>query len=185
MSDQRLEQLSAMMDGEVGSQHAAGLLDRIGRDSELRNAWERYHLIARAMRGEAIDPAARGLATSVGEALLTEPIPIRHRPSRAGFLFRLAPFGGAALAAGAAFLAVFAVPSLVGGPERATSEALQTQVSTLSPAAGLAERRWDLDRPDLASKLDLFLVNHQEAAPAAGVKGMLPYATLVGYEGAR
>jgi sigma-E factor negative regulatory protein RseA len=48
-----------------------------------------------------------------------------------------------------------------------------------------AERRWHLDRPDLASKLDLFLVNHQEAAPAAGVKGMLPYATLVGYEGPR
>jgi sigma-E factor negative regulatory protein RseA len=185
MSDQQLEQLSAMMDGELGRQLAGGLLDRICMDSDLRATWERYHLIAQALRGEAIDPAARGLAASVGEALLAEPIPIRHRPSRAGLLLRLAPFGGAALAAGAAFLAVFAVPSLVGGPERATPVSLQPQVAALSPATGSAERRWHLDRPDLASKLDLFLVNHQEAAPAAGVKGMLPYATLVGYEGPR
>jgi sigma-E factor negative regulatory protein RseA len=185
MSDQRLEKLSALMDGELGGPLASGLLDRIGRDQELRAAWERYHLIAHVVRGEAVHPDARGLANSIGEALRREPIRMPRRPSPTPMSTRLAPFGGAALAAAAAFLAVFAVPNLMQGPEAPTSKPLQRQAASSAPATGLVERRWDLDRPELASKLDLFLVNHQESAPAAGVKGMLPYATLVGYEAAR
>jgi sigma-E factor negative regulatory protein RseA len=184
MIDQRLEQLSALMDGELGDPLASNLLGRVGRDPELRGAWERYHLIAQALRGEAIDPAVRNLAAAIDAALHNEPIPVRQATKRPHRASRLAPFAGAALAAGAAFLAVFAVPNLLNGPE-VEAPPPPRYAATSTPSAGVAERRWDLDRPDLANKLDLFLANHQEAAPAAGVKGMLPYATLVGYESAR
>lgn len=184
MSDQRFEKLSALMDGELGDHLAGSALDQAGQDPELRSAWERYHLIGQAMRGEAVNPAAREVAQSVGETLLTEPIPIRRRASRYRFHSRLAPFGGAALAAAAAFLAVFAVPNLFQGPDAEPAKIVGRPVAS-GTAAVATERRWNLDRPDLATKLDLFLVNHQEAAPATGVKGMLPYATLVGYEDAR
>lgn len=184
MTDPRLEQLSALMDGELGEPLASGLLERVGRDPELRGAWERYHLIAQALRGEAIDPAVRHLAAAIGETLRHEPVPIRQTPKPAHRPSRLAPFAGAALAAGAAFLAVFAVPNLSNGPA-VNRPSLTPQVASRGPTPGVVERRWDLDRPGLADKLDLFLANHQEAAPAAGVKGMLPYATLVGYEPAR
>lgn len=182
MSDHRLEKLSALVDGELSDHLTAGLLDQVGQDPELRSAWERYHLVGQSIRGEAFHPAARGVAGTLGETLESEPIPMRRQPRRIRAYTRLAPFGGAALAAAAAFLAVFAVPNLFRGPE---GETAGRQAATWASATGVAERRWDLDRPDLASKLDLFLVNHQEAAPATGVKGMLPYATLVGYEGAR
>jgi sigma-E factor negative regulatory protein RseA len=182
MNDQRLETLSALMDGELSDHRAAGLLDQVGDDPRLRSAWERFHLIGQAMRGETVHPAARRVAASVGQSLLSEPIPIRRRPHRSTPYTRLAPFGGAALAAGAAFLAVFAVPNLFRGPDTGIPQAPGRQIAAAAQGVGLVERRWELDRPELVSKLDLFLVNHQDAAPAAGVKGMLPYATLVGYE---
>jgi len=185
MNDLRFEQLSALMDDELSSANTGDFLREIGRDPELRAAWERYHLIAHALRGEAVNPSARRLAEAVGNALNSDPVPLRRRPSPAPVASRLAPCGGAALAAAAAFLAVFAVPNLLQGPDPATSEGLDPQAATWTSASGVKESRWDLDRPDLASKLDVFLVNHQEAAPATGVKGMLPYATLVGYEPAR
>jgi sigma-E factor negative regulatory protein RseA len=185
MSDQQFEKLSALMDGELSDRLAGNLLDQSGQDPEFGSAWERYHLIGQAMRGEAYNPTARQVSESVGETLLTEPIPIRRRASRNTPHARLAPFGGAALAAAAAFLAVFAVPNLFQGPETEPATSPGQPLTTWTPVGAAAERRWDLDRPDLASKLDLFLVSHQEAAPATGVKGILPYATLVGYEAAR
>jgi len=97
------------------------------------------------------------------------------------------------MAAAVVLLAVFAVPDFYQGP--VSGPALRAEVAggaqpASSPADGDAEidhalRRWQTDRDELASKLDVFLVNHQETAPAAGVKGMLPYATLVGYERVR
>ncbi|MGE5154719.1 MAG: sigma-E factor negative regulatory protein [Bdellovibrio bacteriovorus] len=184
MNDQRLEKLSALIDDELGEHLAAGLVDQIADDPGLRCAWERYHLIGQALRGETVHPAARGIAESVGQALRSEPIPIRRRPRRSATYSRLAPFGGAALAAGAALLAVFAVPNLFQGPHSRVPDVPDPPIAAAAQGGAVVERRWDLDRPDLASKLDLFLVNHQDAAPAAGVKGMLPYATLVGYEAA-
>ena len=182
MTDQRLEPLSALMDGELNHRLSSDLLDQIARDPELRASWERYHLIAQAMRGEVIDPRPRHLAAAVEEALQIEPVPIRRPSRRHRRSAPLAPFAGAALAAAAAFLAVFAVPNLFEGPAGPSLETLPRPLARWTPPAGVPERRWDLDRPDLVHKLDIFLVKHQEAAPAAGVKGMLPYGTLIGYE---
>ncbi|MFZ0790332.1 MAG: hypothetical protein WAM94_12015, partial [Chromatiaceae bacterium] len=77
------------------------------------------------------------------------------------------------------------VPALFQGPEPGNPAPATNRLAGLSAPLPLQERRWGLNTPDLQSKLDLFLVNHQEAAPATGVKGMLPYATLIGYEAAR
>lgn len=185
MSERRVEQLSALVDGELGAPFAGGLLERVGRDPELRGVWERYHLIAQALRGEAIDPGVRQVAASIGERLGSEPVPLRQTPTRLSPPSRLAPFAGAALAAAAAFLAVFAVPNLLNGPEMVPPQPPQRHTAGWVPPGGVVEGRWGIDHQELANKLDLFLVNHQEAAPAAGVKGMLPYAILVRYEPAR
>ena len=41
---------------------------------------------------------------------------------------------------------------------------------------------WSLERPEVESKLNSFLVNHQEYARATGMKGILPYATFVSFD---
>ncbi len=185
MIDEQQRQLSALMDGDLDEHRIASACELIAQDPEMRRTWERYHLIGQALRGERVDREVRSVADSVHSALAREPIPIRPwRPGR-GRSSRLAPFAGAALAAGAAFLAVFAVPTLFKGPDSSGLSPAAERLVQRSDAVRLAERRGGLNPPDLQTKLDLFLVNHQEAAPATGVKGMLPYATLIGYEAAR
>jgi sigma-E factor negative regulatory protein RseA len=178
MTDEHRSCVSALMDGELDGRRAALLYDLVGREPELRAAWERYHLIGQAVRGERVAPEIRGVADAVRLALEGEPPVGAPRPARLGRATRYVPFAGAALAAGVAILAVLAVPALLDGPGPDGWSA--------APAVPFADaqrsRRWQLERPDLADKLDRFLVNHQEAVAATGVKGMLPYATLVGYD---
>ena len=171
------------MDGELDGRRAARLFDLVGREPEMRAAWERYHLIGQAIRGERIDREVRGLADSVRRAVEREPTVIAPS-SRLGRGVPLAPFAGAVLAAGVAILAILAVPSLLQGPGPEGGQVpVVERYARLDNSA--PPQTWSPDRQVLADKLDLFLVNHQEAAPATGVKGMLPYATLVGYDSGR
>jgi sigma-E factor negative regulatory protein RseA len=189
MTDEQVSWLSALVDGELAHRNTLPLYDALERDPALRGAWERYHLIGQVLRGERVRREGRGVAAAVQEQLHGEPIPMLPRTA-AGCRPRVwySPFAGAALAAAAALLAVFAVPGLYQGPESVpdlTESPAVMSAAALTPPAAREVRRWQTDRDDLASKLDLFFVNHQESAPATGVKGMLPYATLVGYEAGR
>jgi sigma-E factor negative regulatory protein RseA len=180
MTDEQRSQVSALLDGELPGRSTMGLYESIGRERELRAIWERYHLIGQAIRGERIDPQARGLADSVREALSEDrrvPMPRLSPWRRLGRNVALAPFAGSALAAGAAILAVLATPALLPDPELHSAKLSASAVGFDAP--GRSESR------DLSDKLNLFLVNHQALALAAGTKGMLPYATLVGYDGRR
>ncbi|HYN76229.1 MAG TPA: sigma-E factor negative regulatory protein [Lamprocystis sp. (in: g-proteobacteria)] len=191
MTDEHVSQLSALVDGELLPRHALTLFAAVERDPALAAAWERYHLIGQVVRGGRVQPDARGIAAAVREQLRAQPRLLVPRAAVIPPRVWRPPFAGAALAAAAVLLAVFAVPSLYQGPDPVAALALPA-ASPLGTASGPRRedapntaRRWQTDRSDLAGKLDLFLVNHQEAAPATGVKGMLPYATLVGYETGR
>jgi sigma-E factor negative regulatory protein RseA len=183
MTDEQRSQVSVLMDGELDGRRAARLFDLVGREPEMRAAWERYHLIGQAIRGERIEREARGLADAVRRAVEREPTVIVPSSSRLGRGVPLAPFAGAVLAAGVAILAILAVPSLFQGPEPDGGQV--PMVERYARLDNDPPQPWNPDRQDLADKLDLFLVNHQEAAPATGLKGMLPYATLVGYDSGR
>jgi sigma-E factor negative regulatory protein RseA len=227
MKDHQRQALSALVDGELPASQAGGLLDALGRDPDLRAQWERYHLIAGALRGEGASMAWREIAERTRARIAAEPTvlaPAAARPRRPS---RLAPFAGVALAASAAFLAVFAVPSLFQSevhrpaapvlaqgpvPQLPPQLALQSApVPASAPAApqppadqtlvaansvpqdaaprrfeaGRPSQRWHVDQPGVANKLDRLLVNHQEYAPATGINGMMPYATLVSYDTGR
>lgn len=197
MKEQQRQALSALLDGELTTAQANGVLDTLERDPELRGLWERYHLIGGALRGEDAVVAYRDIADRTRARIASEPTLLAPRGARTGRPSRLAPFAGVALAASAAFLAVFAVPSLF--EPAATHPTASTMAQTALPAParesgvfvserfriGRPVQRWHVDQPALASKLDRLLVNHQEYAPATGINGMLPYATLVSYDAGR
>jgi len=185
MTEQQRQHVSALVDGELEAVLVHPTIAAIEGSPELAGIWERYHLMGQALRGEALSREHGRIAARVRERLATEPTPIsprrRERTGRAG------PFAGAALAAAAAFLAVFAVPQLFGP---------QTPVGTPAPALAIGGpppqfhldqplKRWQLEQPALKDKLDRFLVNHHAHAPAAGIKGYMPYATVVGYDSGR
>ena len=175
--------LSALIDGELTNDHSASLYAALGPDPGLRATWERYHLIGQVLRGEQVSREVRSVAAAVrGWTDAVPSGPPRQAAAAPARAWRTL-FAGAALAATAAFLTLFVVPDRY-------REAQTTRVAVGALAGGVPRhppevRRWDTDRSDLVSTLDRFLVNHQEAAPASGARGMLPYATLVGYEAPR
>jgi sigma-E factor negative regulatory protein RseA len=184
MSEQQRQHLSALMDGEIdpGLMHVT--VSALEANEGLRTVWERYHLMGAAMRFEPVREEYRQIAALVHEQIAAEPVPWTKSPRRRGRAFRLGPFVGAVLAAGATFLAFFAVPQLFS-PSPSPAATADRQVARSLPEQFLLPaptQRWHVDRPELADKLDRFLVNHQEQSPASGMKGFLPYATLVGYE---
>jgi sigma-E factor negative regulatory protein RseA len=186
MSDELRQRISELQDGELDPAVTARLMDATAGDPDLRATWERYHAIGLAIRGEPVHASRRGIADAVRERLAQEPTVLLPRRRDAGRRTTKRPIAAIALAAAAAFLAVFVAPGLFNGvgslpsvPATAPTFAAQPDVVVI-PA-----RRWDLEHQELANKLDLFLVNHQETAPTTGAKGMLPYATFVGYEAGR
>lgn len=183
MTDEHRQRLSELLDGELNSRSAVRVLDVVEGDGELRATWERYHLIGQALRGEPIDSEARLLAERIRAQIAVEPVPLR--PRRASFAKRLGSqrFGAIAMAASVAFVAFAAAPMLFRDTGPVSDEDLSTP--QLVERESIPMSRLQLEHPGLASKLDLYLVTHQATAPASGAKGMLPYATLVGYESPR
>jgi sigma-E factor negative regulatory protein RseA len=189
MSEQQRQHVSAFVDGEVDPALVHATLSALESSGDLRAAWESYHLISGALRSEPVREEYRELALRVSERIAVDPVPLMTVAARREWPSRLGPFAGAALAASAAFFVVFAVPhlfkpSLDSPPpaNRQVASASSTPVQFRLPAL---TQRWHVDKPALEDKLDRFLVNHQERSPVSGMKGFLPYATVVGYVGGR
>lgn len=192
MSKEIREQISAFLDNELNAQEVDRTLARIGAENELRQSWDRYHLIGDAIRGESVRISSRGIAERVREciesepAILSAPAPDREgRRSRTGQWLR--PAAGAALAASVAALAVMVLPEFTAS----TPEGEPIQVARAPvPASGVfLERkgmRWkNLGQPGVESKLNRYLVDHSEYASARGMTGLLPYKSFVSYDTSR
>jgi sigma-E factor negative regulatory protein RseA len=190
MIDEQRQRISELQDGELDHSDTSCLIEALAVDPGLRETWERYHMIGLAIRNERVDTARRSIADAVGKRIASEPTILALKPPHIDRSDkrrrRVAPFAGVALAAAAAFVAVFVVPSLFkGGSNLHPGMGVSPPFAAQAPAIMVPAKRWELDRPELSNKLDLFLVTHQETAPTTGAKGMLPYATFVGYEAAR
>lgn len=136
--DQRhREQLSALVDGELGADEARFLLRRMEHDPELAGCQERWQLLGDVMRGQVPALAPAGFSAAVAAAIAAEPTPQaepRRQVRRSGWR---AWGGGAALAASVAAVALF-----IGGEklkEATPGEPLAPQViasqAELAPAA--------------------------------------------------
>ncbi len=184
MSEQQRQNLSALVDGEIAPALVHPTVSTLASNERLRAAWENYHLIGATLRSEQVRPEYRLIAARVSERIAVEPVPLQRPAARRGRAFRLGPLAGTALAAAAAVAAIVAVPQLFHlgpdaqlAPSRYAASSMPEQFRLAGPA-----KRWHVDEPALESKLDRFLVNHQEQSPVSHMKGFLPYATLVGYE---
>ncbi|SET13166.1 RseA family anti-sigma factor [Thorsellia anophelis] len=69
------EALSALMDGELNSRETAhSLINQMKEDADLRGAWQRYHLVRDALKGEATQLLDINIAECVAKQLKDEPI---------------------------------------------------------------------------------------------------------------
>ncbi len=192
MTDDINEQISSLLDNELSQKALRHTLDLIQGDAALRNRWDRYNLIGDAMRGEAVRLSAESIADRVRARLEQDavedspirPIPlgrIRHIPAR---WYKSA--GGAALAASVAVITVLAFPQLTSMDSERSSPIIAERVAP-DPAPYLVQSstRWkNLSEPRVESKLNSFLIDHNEYAAPGGI-GVIPYANFVSYDSNR
>lgn len=196
----RLEQISAFMDGEA-DQPAETIMAGISNDPALRGAWQRYHLIGDAMRGQLPGhltgpELAASIAAAVDRELaIVSPASRRKSPVQRA----LKPVAGLAIAASVAMVAIIGLRGLneatstSGSPTVAATESGSTKdnpVQSLRPApqAPLARtvstdsqplQSPAQEQPDGQYGFSNYLVNHNEYRANAAVRGIIPYARIV------
>lgn len=109
------QQLSALMDGDLPPDQARFLLRRLEHDTELTGRWERWQLCGDVLRGQAQAPAPMGFAGQIAAVIAAEAarssVDAGTRRGR-GLLVR---WGGGALAASVAVIALFMARQQVPG----------------------------------------------------------------------
>ena len=161
-----MERISAFMDGELEDHEAATQVRRLKDDPQLRAAWETYHLIGDAMRGEAGYPS--GLAVRISAKLAAERTVlalsprIHSRNVRRVALSAAASIGGVALVA---WLALFDNPFLPRQNLAVNQAPLgaQTQIAA-TPANG---------------SVNDYLLAHQQFSPSTAMQGVVSYVRTV------
>lgn len=104
------QQLSALMDGDLPADEARFLLRRLQHDHELAGCWERWQLCGDVLRGQGHAPAPAGFAERVAQAIaagsssVTTATPQAQAARPRNLLAR---WGGGALAASVALVALF------------------------------------------------------------------------------
>jgi sigma-E factor negative regulatory protein RseA len=148
------EHISALMDAELNEHERARVLKALARDRDLRETWERYHII-RAALNEDLGPVS---STDLGARIAER-----------------------ALAASVAAVAILGVQWFVsseppGTPQQAASARLrQADIQRV----GL---RWDTRQPEVARQLNIYLVEHNEFMPTSGMNGVMSYGRFVSYD---
>ena len=181
MTEQERERLSALLDGQLAEQDAAIEIRKLIKLKDSSEHWYRYHLIGDAIRqelGPVVDPL---LVERLGKRLEQEPVVFAPSalPRKRGNWHK--PAAGVAIAASVAIMAVTLAPQLINPP---APEQVAAQIPNQDIYVAEDGTRWALlKKPKVESRLNNYLVNHQEYAPVSYMKGIMPYASFVSYDG--
>jgi sigma-E factor negative regulatory protein RseA len=182
MKDKIEEQISALVDGELPAVEQELVFKRLCNDIELRRRWERYHLIRDALHHELPSAAGSGLADRVMAAIDNEP-DLRSTRAFGGSVRGLAkPIAGLAIAASVAAMAVFGLHHL-RETETTPSGAWQSAANHHNPGhSRVSGTRWNLQTPEVGSRLNSYLVNHNEYSSSTDLQGMMNYVRIAAYD---
>lgn len=170
-----MEEISALMDGELEPSQAQSQLARLKQESALRERWHEFHLVGDAMRGERL--LSDGFNDRLSARLAQEPTVLAPRrfarPSR--------PLTYA-LSAAASVAAVAFVAWVALGPTGPLSQqpGLTAAVSKPVPVPAVAV-------PDVPVQVSLpaegainaYLFAHQGFSPSTAIQGLAPYIRTV------
>lgn len=218
MTEKVNEQISALVDGELGSEEQEFLLRRLVQDQELQRKWNRYHLISDALQNHLPSKMDAGLAALVSNELEKEDgfqedgqFSELQRSELQGSSSQKKGWvkSGMKSVAGLSIAASVAVISIVGiqqynasqtnnGVEPVTISSAFSSTSSpvtfekkLAAVTGsdvspvyirVSGTRWNLDRPGIGSRLNSYLVNHNEYVSTTNLQGMVHYARIAGYD---
>jgi len=195
-TDDMKEKLSALVDNELDELDERRVMKALENDADLRQTWERYHLVRSVMHQELEVLVPSGVAARVAARIESEPANVASFQRRK--ISRLA--GTLAMAASVAAIAVAGVqwfnrpvtspiPSLAAVGQSVPVNADAAPVPSLTASQSAPDNfiragttRWDVKEPETESTLNAFLVEHNEFASSSGIGGMMPYVRVVGYD---
>lgn len=127
------QQMSALMDGALAPDQARFLMKRMADDETLAATWERWQLCGDVLRGQAQAPAPHGFAERVAAAIAAQPVQpaANQAPARGGRVLR---WGGGAVAAAVALVAVFMAGQQSGRPSASPETPALASASAPGPA---------------------------------------------------
>jgi sigma-E factor negative regulatory protein RseA len=183
MSDSRVEQLSAMVDGHLSEKECHHLMDESLRDPELRDMWMRYHLIGDALREGLPKRISPEFAKRVALALEKEPaifVPRRQPISWVKPAVKLA--WGWALAASVMGAVVLALHQKMSATGPTPTKTIQQHVELQFAPLPIATVRWNSERSKTPPRLHGYLVNHNQFKAGMDMQGVSPHFRFIGYE---
>lgn len=196
--DFRMEQLSALADGELGPEQAAALVQASRQDASMLQTWGSYHAIGDALRAHARDAQTSGakpLTAQLPQWAEQPAVPLSSRPAAANdALFRWKLVAGVAALAAVGSV-VWALVGAQGGPVSAQlaqrSGPAATAVATASadavPASPAAANAAAANAAESApvmirdARLDELLAAHKQFGGASALQqpaGFLRNATF-------
>ncbi|MBW9265405.1 MAG: sigma-E factor negative regulatory protein [Candidatus Thiodiazotropha sp. (ex. Lucinisca nassula)] len=194
MTEQEFERLSALVDDEISEHEISGEINKLKNTQESQDIWSRYHLIGDAMRNELGQIHDPEMARSICRHIENEPIVLAPAALKPRSANKKRAITGLAVAASLTAAAVVMAPQLInpGSSETpnqlASSDQLPISNQNQRPESNtvyVAENgtRWKLlKKPKVESRLNDYLLNHQDLSPSSNIKGIMPYATFVSYD---
>ncbi|MDH5326499.1 MAG: sigma-E factor negative regulatory protein [Gammaproteobacteria bacterium] len=179
------EQFSAFVDGEL--KDCDHLVDRLHADPELKQRWQRYHLISDAMRHNLPKTLNPDLYLSVSQQLESEPTVLAPRslPNFVAPLMR--KVSGIAIAASVAVATVVSVqmfttdstaPQVAEMPDSTEFVRLNPAPSTAATGA-LPMSPIPANATQYNPQLNKYLVDHNQTVTRSHIQGVMPYARIV------
>ncbi|MEJ2691576.1 MAG: sigma-E factor negative regulatory protein [Candidatus Thiodiazotropha sp.] len=185
MTEQEYERLSALVDDELPQNEIGGEVRKLYQSETGRECWSHYHLIGDAMRREIGPLYSSGLAQSISQRLQDEPVVLAPGAVKRTNSSRRKTLTGLAVAASLTAVAVVLTPQMINPDGSESQPTLAAQPPTPNQTYFVTQNgtRWELlKKPAVESRLNAYLVNHQERSPSSNIKGIMPYATFVSYD---
>lgn len=179
------EMLSALVDGELHAEELEYTLQLIDSDQQAKLTLQRYQLISDVLNDHVASNYTLQSTSYILAALAAEPAhqsTAKHKAKIIAFPKQMIKqLTGLAIAASVGALAVISVVTT------------ETQTMVDVPIASVASpesrtimaesgNRWTVGEPEIADRLNTYLVDHNEYAGAAGV---FSYARVVSYDAGR
>jgi negative regulator of sigma E activity len=177
MKDTSLEELSALIDGDLPQEAVDRLIDLLIKDASMRAAWMRYHLMSDALGNHLPHSICLNLAEGVSLALAREPV--FAAPKQRSFS-RMIPIAGLAIAASVAGITLLGVQRIYK-EDQTPPESLSVAEQPVLHSLPVSTMRWN-GQPSSPSRLNSYLLNHNRYNPSLSMQGVSPYVRIVSYE---
>ncbi len=189
---QGVENISALMDGELSDDEAARVIAHLKQDAARRGAWGAYHVIGEAMRGEhrgAIPVLSPAFSHQLSERLALEPTVLAPRMRSPKATLQTYALSAAASVAAVAAVGWMAFNML--GPDTAPGTLAMAPAAkqpVVAPAPVVAMQ--PPPAPSLApggveavatapEHVHEYLLAHQGISPSTAIQGVTPYIRTV------